>query len=511
MSSKPALLRQKSFVCPVVRNPFSHRLHLNVFDKIRIVVMSLTIAPIRLLLVMLLLFPSWIIVMVALAGKNPLDQIPISGWRRSLKHILTLLGRLQFFILGFHYVTIKGQRATFAEAPILCFAPHTSFFDAIIAVILGLPSTVSREENRHFPIVGKLLDFLQPVYVSRTDQNSRITTIEEIKRRSQKGSNWPQIMIFPEGTCTNASCLITFKGGAFYPGVPVQPVTVKYNTDTVIWTWDGPPTFTTLWFTLCNFNNGIQMEFLPVYKPSQEEIDDPKLFARNVRSKMGQSLKVPVTDHTYEDCKLMQEAEKMGLPTEVGLVEFQKMLNKLGVRRETLAERLHEYADMAKSEGYIGLEDFAKYLNLPVSENLREMFDMYDRNGSGKIDFREYVIGCSLVAQPANNEETIQLAFKMFGGSKGHLVLDDLVQFLQGSVNMTAEECEVLFHQVDDQNTGRITYDQFKAYAKKKPEYARLFTSFLEKADIEMEMKKEEGEEETKKDPERPSSGKKED
>lgn len=62
----------------------------------------------------------------------------------------------------------------------------------------------------------ELLDFLQPVYVSRTDQNSRITTIEEIKRRSQKGSNWPQIMIFPEGTCTNASCLITFKGGNFY-------------------------------------------------------------------------------------------------------------------------------------------------------------------------------------------------------------------------------------------------------------------------------------------------------
>lgn len=55
------------------------------------------------------------------------------------------------------------------------------------------------------------------------------------------------------------------------------------------------------------------------------------------------------------------------------------------VRRETLAERLHEYADMAKSEGYIGLEDFAKYLNLPVSENLREMFDMYDRVRTSKM------------------------------------------------------------------------------------------------------------------------------
>lgn len=483
--------------------------------------MSLTIAPIRLLLVLLLLFPAWIVVLIALAGRNPNDPTPILGWRRSMRHILTFIGRLQFFILGFHYVRIKGQRATFSEAPILCLAPHTSFFDAIVGVVLDLPSTVSREENRHAPVIGKLLDYLQPVYVSRTDQNSRITTIEEIKRRSQKGSNWPQIIIFPEGTCTNASCLITFKGGAFYPGMPVQPITVKYSTDTVIWTWDGPSTFYTLWISLCNFHNGFELEYLPVYKPSEEEIADSKLFARNVRAVMAKSLKIPVTDHTYEDCKLMQDAEKMGLPTEVGLVEFQKMLTKLGVRREALAERLHEYADMAKSEGYIGLEDFAKYLNLPVTDNLREMFDLYDRTGSGKIDFREYVIGCALVAQPANNEDTLQLAFKMFGGQKGYLVLDDLVQFLQGSVGMTREECEVLFDQVDDENTGRITYNQFTAYARKKPEYARLFTSYLEKADLEREKEKageegkedgqEDGEKATRQDKERPSSGKKED
>lgn len=49
-------------------------------------------------------------------------------------------------------------------------------------------------------------------------------------------------MIFPEGTCTNRSCLITFKCGAFYPGVPVQPVCIRYpnKLDTVTWTWEGP-------------------------------------------------------------------------------------------------------------------------------------------------------------------------------------------------------------------------------------------------------------------------------
>ena len=49
-------------------------------------------------------------------------------------------------------------------------------------------------------------------------------------------------MLFPEGTCTNRSCLIQFKPGAFYPGAPVQPVVVRYpnRLDTVTWTWEGP-------------------------------------------------------------------------------------------------------------------------------------------------------------------------------------------------------------------------------------------------------------------------------
>ena len=35
------------------------------------------------------------------------------------------------------------------------------------------------------------------------------------------------------------------------------------------------------------------------------------------------------------------------------------------------------------------------------------------QDGSGKIDFREYVIGCALVTQPANTEDTIRMAFKV--------------------------------------------------------------------------------------------------
>ena len=58
-----------------------------------------------------------------------------------------------------------------------------------------------------------LMEFTQPVYVKREDPDSRQNTIREIKRRAATGGKWPQIIIFPEGTCTNRSCLISFKPG----------------------------------------------------------------------------------------------------------------------------------------------------------------------------------------------------------------------------------------------------------------------------------------------------------
>ncbi|XP_033124679.1 lysophosphatidylcholine acyltransferase 2-like isoform X2 [Anneissia japonica] len=453
--------------------------------------MSVTIAPVRLILVMLILLLDCVIAKIALGGltEQQLATKPMKGWRRMLLYPLWLLGRFQFFLMGFHYISVKGKKATCEEVPIFIIAPHTTFFDAIIVFVLGLESSsvVSREENGKAPLFGILVRALQPVFVSRTDPHSRQNTVREIIRRSQPGSEWPQILIFPEGTCANRTCLISFKPGAFYPGLPVQPVALHYKTkpDTVIWTWEGPNALTCLWLTFCNWNNELEVEFLPVYKPNDEEKKDAKLFARNVRDVIAKAMDIPVTDHTFEDCRLMMEASKIGLPMEAGIVEFHKIMVKLGLKLSDVQEQLPKYAEIAKSKGYISIEDFAEYLKLPISPALEEVFAMYDRDGSGNIDFREYVIGCSLVAKPASNEKTLTLAFKLFGGEKGYITKEELVQILESSFTMADNEAEELFNQVDEAKSGEITFDQFKAFADKKPEYATLFKTFQELSEAE--------------------------
>lgn len=66
---------------------------------------------------------------------------------------MVALGRAYYFSMGFR-VVVKGQQVSSSEAPILAVAPHSTFFDGIVCIVAGLPSTVSRVENLATPIFG---------------------------------------------------------------------------------------------------------------------------------------------------------------------------------------------------------------------------------------------------------------------------------------------------------------------------------------------------------------------
>lgn len=45
-----------------------------------------------------------------------------------------------------------------------------------------------------FPSSSALIKYIRPVFVSRSDQDSRRKTVEEIKRRAQSDGKWPQVL-----------------------------------------------------------------------------------------------------------------------------------------------------------------------------------------------------------------------------------------------------------------------------------------------------------------------------
>jgi len=477
------MLRQKSFAQPNVLNPFVHPKAISIKRKFQILLMSLTIAPVRLFCFTLVCFITFMLALPITYGVKLKSEYPVSKLRYYLFEILRLLGRLSFFCCGFHFVEVCGEPKSSLEAPILVVAPHSSFFDAIVAFInVGLPSAVSRAENPQ--PVKSLIKALQPVLVSRDDPNSRQNTINEIAKRANSKGVWPHILIFPEGTCTNGKSLITFKKGAFIPGKAVQPVTIEYlnSWDTFRWTMDGPGAFQLLWMTLCQLQTYVKITYMPVYHPDKLEKSDSSLFANNVRYDMARQLNVKYTEHTFEDCRLMRYACNLHLPMEAGLIEFAKLSRKLDIdlyRAEELMNNFSEVASKNKS-GKINIDDFSNFLSLPVTPLLQKMFDMYDRTNSGFIDFREYVIGLSLLAVPSVTENTIKFAFKVFDKNGDGMISKDefvtLIQTTQGSESKPI----LIFNEIANGND-KISYDQFFKFAQKRPEYAYLFLCYKNK------------------------------
>uniref|UniRef100_A0A4W3JVT0 Lysophosphatidylcholine acyltransferase 2 n=1 Tax=Callorhinchus milii TaxID=7868 RepID=A0A4W3JVT0_CALMI len=445
------------------RNPVNFII---VLSPLQIALASVTLLPVRLLCIGVILLLS---LPVSILGSFYCQESsePIAQWKRSvIQYVLTCLGRAFLFCIGFIQIKVKGKRAKTTDAPVLVVAPHTSFYDGIVNIVAGMPSIVSRSENVHVPFFGSCLRCIQPVLVSRLDPDSKKKTVEEITKRATSQGKWPQLLIFPEGTCTNGTCLITFKSGAFIPGVPVQPVVIRY------------PNRIVSCLVSFYFNS-----FLPVHVPTQAEIKDCFMFANRVRATMATHLELPVTDHTFEDCRLMISAGELTLPMEAGLVEFTKISRKLNLKWDNIRKQLDSFAIIANKTkgGKIGIEEFASHLKLPVTGALRELFALFDRDDNGSIDFREYVIGLTVLCTPANTEDTLKFAFKLFDlDEDGYITENEFSSLLRSALGVADLDVSKLFSEIVGMEEGKVSYDVFRDFSLKHPEYAKLFTTYLE-------------------------------
>jgi len=207
------------------------------------------------------------------------------------------------------------------------------------------------------PFIGSILKMTCGIGVDRADPKSREKTKKAIFRRCVD-SQWPQTVIFPEGCCTNGTAVVQFKLGAFAPGVAVQPVVFRYRNNR------HDPSFTYPLNTgsymlnlLLSFNNQLEVEYLPVYKPNNEEARNPSLYAAGVQRVIARALGVPTTKHAAEDVALCIAAQKLNLPYETGIVHWQ-----------------------AVTEGLTGM-------HVHDAKKVLQQFRAIDKEGTGRIDF----------------------------------------------------------------------------------------------------------------------------
>lgn len=281
--------------------------------------------------------------------KIPVTTPIITGWRRFSYYLVALHVRLAYVAQGFWRVKTVGQPATFDQAPIRIYAPHTGFTDSICQSLFYF-----QQGGFDFlaPIVKaslatslNFINLAEPLWVVRKyykkDQQQEVGGVSLTQTLEQRIQYQPQpgqrrfdpIMVNSQGTCSAPHCLTRFKLGAFIPGKPVQPVFIEYDRN---------QPFLTGWVDICadkelpliysfintflRLNANLTFHFLPVYHPSPQEISDPELYAENVRKLIAQYGDLALIDTCVEDMRIIRVVGyKYKYNPNYGLIEFDRL------------------------------------------------------------------------------------------------------------------------------------------------------------------------------------------
>lgn len=200
-----------------------------------------------------------------------------------------------------NYEDAKRERA-------ICIFNHHSYVDAIAMTHIFALSGVAKASVADIPFIGAIALALQFLFVQRrggTDAKNKYTqtagsTVDKISERSQD-CRYPLLMIAPEGTTKGSNVLLRFSTGAFVPGQPVLPILLRYRHQHFNAGWGiTQPNIWHLYRLVSQFINYLEVDILPVYHPSDDEVASPQLYSSNVRKLMAEELGAQLSDHGFE-------------------------------------------------------------------------------------------------------------------------------------------------------------------------------------------------------------------
>ncbi|KAF7668045.1 hypothetical protein LDENG_00035420 [Lucifuga dentata] len=151
------------------------------------------------------------------------------------------------------------------------------------------------------------------------------------------------------------------------------------------------------------------------------------------------------------------------------------------LRAGTTDELLQQQSGRArKLQGdRLSLEDFAQFLNLPVTDTLSQVHSFFHQDEDGRIDVRQYVTALSTVCRPSEPLQTLKLAFKIYGSEEsGEVLEEDLATILEIMLGMEELELSALFLSLDGPDTGKITYDDLHHFIEQHSDFTYSYLHF---------------------------------
>jgi lysophosphatidylcholine acyltransferase/lyso-PAF acetyltransferase len=404
--------------------------------------------------------------------------------------------RLVLYAFGFWWIEEEGlEENGDANVGIICGASHASLLDVFYYAYRWLPSFVAKRDIREMPFIGWFAEVLNSVFVDRhadaktkAEYKSKIESIAENPKA-------PPVLIFPEGTCTNGKSLITFKRGSFEPGVDLLPVCMQYNSRMNPASVGRNSHLLFLVRVMMQWTNKLHVQVLPVHKPTEEEKDDPILFAEHVQDTMGDAMGIPKTRHSIADMFFYQQVVDQELPEKIFQFIFADLYEYFLLRdrqerkafRHTLMHLLDRWHQVDRdSDGKISKSEFLHYAQQAgISENIGEaIFLQFDVLGNDSVDFLELAAACFELLRLAEfvvyeNPEgigprEIRDAYRFYRGSLGGVSRESVETLLKRTAGLDIPVDILDTHFPDRGEFSVIGLRSFSKFYLKEKNYLKL-------------------------------------
>ena len=236
------------------------------------------------------------VVTVAFAGLVPLfaaslypfqvRNAPASLW------VIVFLARIFNLIMNVRVNCFGGESICGYGGFI--FANHTSYLEALALVSVGPVRFLAAIEVRLRPVSGWMAAQAGTIFVRREDKTSR-SQARNAMARALTRSQYPPLVVFPEGRLGQGDRILPFSFGAFEIAVeyqiPYLVCAIHYSQpDVAIWRGPRGELLSSAIWRLAKSRHGVFVDIRPIYVVTPSQNDDPRQLARDARRAIAREL-----------------------------------------------------------------------------------------------------------------------------------------------------------------------------------------------------------------------------